>query len=46
MARHTVPLHQFLGRRRGIRSHLTKAIFGTSLALFSLAGGLPAQAKH
>lgn len=45
MASHTVPLQQFIGRRSGIRSHLTKAICGASLALFSLAGGLPAQAN-
>lgn len=32
-------------RRRGIRSHLTKAICGVSLALFSLLGTLPAQSN-
>jgi hypothetical protein len=45
MARHTVPLHRFASRHRGIRSHLTKAICGASLALFSLVGTFPAQAN-
>ena len=45
MARHSVPLHRFASRHRGILSHLTKAICGASLALFSLTGGLPAQAN-
>jgi hypothetical protein len=45
MARHTVPLQRFACGRRGIRSHLTKAICGASLALFSLVGALPTQAN-
>ena len=45
MARHSVPLHRFASRHRAIRSKLTKAICGASLALFSLTGGLPAQAN-
>jgi hypothetical protein len=45
MARHTVPLRRFASRHRGIRSQLTKAICGTSLALLTLAETLPAQAN-
>jgi hypothetical protein len=45
MARHTVPLRRFASRHRGIRSQLTKAICGTSLALLTLAEAIPTQAN-
>jgi len=45
MARHYVPLQRLASRRRVIRSKFTKAVCGASLALFSLAGGLPTQAN-
>jgi hypothetical protein len=45
MARNTVPLHRFASRRRGIRSHLTRAICGASLELLTLTGASPTQAN-
>jgi len=45
MAHISIRSVQLASRYRGIRSYLTKAICGTSLALFSLTGGLPAQAN-
>lgn len=45
MAHMSIPSVQLASRHRGIRSQLTKAICGASLALFSLAGTLPAQAN-
>lgn len=45
MAHISIRSVQLASRRRDIRSQLTKVICGASLALFSLAGTLPAQAN-
>ena len=45
MAHISIRSVQLASRHRAIRSQFTKAICGASLALFSWAGGLPAQAN-